>query len=124
MGPTTDPFLMRTLLAGRRHAGWQKPSASTRSAPSLGLALKFFLSAFEYAWAPFYFQTMKEKDAQRTFATITTYGLAVLVLLSAGLSAVARDLVRLMTSPGVSTTAGRRDPVDHASPSTLQGSTC
>jgi O-antigen/teichoic acid export membrane protein len=66
---------------------------------SLGLALKFFLSAFEYAWAPFYFQTMKEKDAQRTFATITTYGFAVLVLMSAGLSAVATDLVRLMTKP-------------------------
>jgi len=66
---------------------------------SLGLALKFFLSAFEYAWAPFYFQTMKEKDAQRTFSTITTYGLAVLVLMSAGLSAVATDLVRLMTKP-------------------------
>ncbi len=65
---------------------------------SFGLALKLFLSAFEYAWAPFYFATMKEPDAKRTFSLVTTYGLAILVLLAAGLSATARDLVRLMTT--------------------------
>jgi O-antigen/teichoic acid export membrane protein len=96
VGPTTDAYLMRLLLVG---GGMQnlRTIGLYQVGSSLGLALKFFLSAFEYAWAPFYFQTMKEKDAQRTFATITTYGLAVLVLLSAGLSAVAHDLVRLMT---------------------------
>jgi O-antigen/teichoic acid export membrane protein len=66
---------------------------------SFGLALKLFLSAFEYAWAPFYFATMREPDARRVFSLVTTYGLAVLVLLVAGLSAVATDIVRLMTRP-------------------------
>lgn len=98
VGPTTDPYLMSVLLIG---AG--KENLATIGlygvGSSFGLALKFFLSAFEYAWAPFYFQTMKERDAQRTFSTMTTYGLAVLVLLAAGLSAVASDLVRLMTAP-------------------------
>jgi O-antigen/teichoic acid export membrane protein len=66
---------------------------------SFGLTMKLFLSAFEYAWAPFYFATMREADAQRTFKIVTTYGLAVLALLGAGLSAVAADAVRLMTQP-------------------------
>lgn len=66
---------------------------------TFGLALKLFLSAFEYAWAPFYFATMREPDAKRVFSLVTTYGLAVLVLLVAGLSAVANDVVRLMTRP-------------------------
>jgi O-antigen/teichoic acid export membrane protein len=98
VGPTTDPYLMSVLLVG---AGKDNLAAIGLYGvgASFGLALKFFLSAFEYAWAPFYFQTMKEQDAQRTFSTMTTYGLAVLVLLAAGLSAVAHDLVRLMTAP-------------------------
>ncbi len=66
---------------------------------SFGLAMKLFLSAFEYAWAPFYFQTMKEADAKRTFSLVTTYGLGVLALLAAGLAAVSVDIVRLMTKP-------------------------
>ena len=98
VGPTTDPLLMAWLLTGSSVQNLQTIGLY-QVGSSLGLALKFFLSAFEYAWAPFYFQTMKEKDAQRTFSTITTYGLAVLVLMSAGLSAVATDLVRLMTKP-------------------------
>ena len=66
---------------------------------SLGLGLKLFLSAFETAWAPFYFREMKSEDAPRTFRTISTYVFGVLVLLVAGLAAVGRDLVRLMTAP-------------------------
>jgi O-antigen/teichoic acid export membrane protein len=61
--------------------------------------MKLFLSAFEYAWAPFYFETMKEPDAKRTFSLVTTYGIMALVLLAAGLSSVSADLVRLMTKP-------------------------
>ena len=38
------------------------------------MAMKLFLSAFEYAWAPFYFATMQEPDAKRTFSLVTTYG--------------------------------------------------
>lgn len=66
---------------------------------SFGLAMKLFLSAFEYAWAPFYFAAMKEPDAKRTFSLVATYGLAVLSLLAAGLAATATDVVRLMTKP-------------------------
>jgi O-antigen/teichoic acid export membrane protein len=98
VGPTTDPYLMSVLLVGTGKQNLDTIGLYGVGA-SFGLALKFFLSAFEYAWAPFYFQTMKEKDAPRTFATMTTYGLAILVLLAAGLSAVANDLVRLMTAP-------------------------
>jgi O-antigen/teichoic acid export membrane protein len=98
VGPATDSFLLSRLMPG---SGREVTEAIGlyQVGSSIGLALKFFLSAFEYAWAPFYFQTMKEKDAHRTFATIATYGLAVLVLLAAGLSAVARDFIRLMTHP-------------------------
>jgi O-antigen/teichoic acid export membrane protein len=98
VGPATDAYLLQWLLRGDNVARLATVGLY-QVGSSLGLALKFFLSAFEYAWAPFYFQTMKEKDAERTFATITTYGIAVLVLLAAGLSAVAPDLVRLMTKP-------------------------
>lgn len=66
---------------------------------NLGLGMKLFLSAFENAWAPFYFSEMKQPDAKQTFRTVTTYGMTVLLLMVAGLSAVAYDLVRLMTKP-------------------------
>jgi O-antigen/teichoic acid export membrane protein len=66
-------------------------------AVSFGLVQKLFLSAFESAWAPFYYATVREKDAQRTFRTITTYGVAVLALLTAGLSAVGRHAAQAMT---------------------------
>jgi O-antigen/teichoic acid export membrane protein len=65
---------------------------------SFGLALKLALSAFEYAWAPFYYETMKQPDAKQTFRLVATYGIGVLVLLEAGLAAIATDVVRLMTT--------------------------
>jgi O-antigen/teichoic acid export membrane protein len=64
---------------------------------SFGLTLKLFLSAFESAWAPFYYATAREPGAEAIFRTVTTYGVAVLVLLTAALSAVARDLLDVMT---------------------------
>jgi O-antigen/teichoic acid export membrane protein len=66
---------------------------------SLGLGLKLFLSAFETAWAPFYFREMKSPGAPRTFRTMSTYVFGVLALLVSGLAAVGHDLVRLMTVP-------------------------
>ncbi|HET7696455.1 MAG TPA: lipopolysaccharide biosynthesis protein [Vicinamibacterales bacterium] len=66
-------------------------------AVSFGLVQKLFLSAFESAWAPFYYATVREGDAPRTFRTITTYGVAVLALLTAGLSAVGRHAAQAMT---------------------------
>jgi O-antigen/teichoic acid export membrane protein len=64
---------------------------------SFGLTLKLFLSAFEYAWAPFYYATSREAGAHAVFRTVTTYGVAALVFLTAALSATARDLLDLMT---------------------------
>ena len=64
---------------------------------SFGLTQKLFLSAFEYAWAPFYYAAARERGAAALFATVTTYGVAALALLTAGLSAIARDLLDLMT---------------------------
>jgi len=105
IGPGTDAYLLRLFLALPRDARAGAIGLYSVNA-SLGLAMKYFLSAFETAWAPFYFATMKEADAKRTFAGITTYGVAVLVLLAAGLAAVSTDLVRLMTKPAYVAAAG------------------
>jgi O-antigen/teichoic acid export membrane protein len=64
---------------------------------TIGQAVKLFLSAFETGWAPFYYATAKQSDAKDVFRKITTYGVAILVLLAAGLTAIAGDLVRLLT---------------------------
>jgi len=66
-------------------------------AVSFGLTQKLFLSAFESAWAPFYYATMREPDAGRVFRIVTTYGVAVLALLTVGLSVVGRDVAEAMT---------------------------
>jgi O-antigen/teichoic acid export membrane protein len=66
-------------------------------AVSFGLTQKLFLSAFESAWAPFYYAAIREPDAPRVFRVVTTYGVAVLALLTAGLSAVGMDLAKGMT---------------------------
>ncbi len=65
-------------------------------ATTLGQSLKLFLSAFETGWAPFYYDTARQPDAKTTFRKITTYGIAMLVLLVAGLTAIAADLVRAL----------------------------
>jgi O-antigen/teichoic acid export membrane protein len=64
---------------------------------SFGLTQKLFLSAFEYAWAPFYYANAREPEAKRLFSTMTTYGLAVLALMTAGLSAIGGDLLAVVT---------------------------
>ena len=64
---------------------------------SFGLTQKIFLSAFEYAWAPFYYENARDPAARRLFSSMTTYGLAVLALMTAGLSATGRDLLAAAT---------------------------
>lgn len=66
---------------------------------TLGTGIKFFMAAFETAWAPFYYATARQPDAKDVFRKITTYGLAVVVLLAAGTTAVARDVVLVMLAP-------------------------
>jgi O-antigen/teichoic acid export membrane protein len=73
---------------------------------SFGLIPKLFLSAFENAWAPFYYATAREPDGARTFAGVTTYVFAVLALLTAGLSAIAGDLLALVVGPAYAGGAG------------------
>jgi O-antigen/teichoic acid export membrane protein len=63
---------------------------------TFALAQKLFLSAFEYAWAPFYYATAREPDGKRVFAVVTTYAFGALALMTAGLSAIAADLLPLM----------------------------
>lgn len=63
---------------------------------SFALTQKLFLSAFESAWAPFYYATAREPDGRRIFAVVTTYAFAVLAVMTAGLSAIASDLLNLM----------------------------
>ena len=64
---------------------------------SFGLIEKIVLGAFEYAWAPFYYATAREPDAGRVFSTVATYGIATLALMTSGLSAIAADLLDVVT---------------------------
>lgn len=64
---------------------------------SFGLVPKIALGAFESAWAPFYYATARQPDAKRVFTIVTTYGVTVLALMTAGLSAIAADLLTVMT---------------------------
>jgi O-antigen/teichoic acid export membrane protein len=66
---------------------------------SFALGLKLFLSSFESAWAPFYFGVMREADAKDIFSRVTTYGVLILALLTAGLTACAGDVIALATTP-------------------------
>jgi O-antigen/teichoic acid export membrane protein len=66
---------------------------------TLGTGVSFFKSAFETAWAPFYYETSKKPDARLVFSTMPTYAVAVLVLLVAGTTAVAREVILLILRP-------------------------
>lgn len=72
---------------------------------SVGLGVKYFLRAFQTAWAPFLYEMMDEADARDTYRAVTTYALLFLVLLATGLSALAHDLIRLMTTADYHTAA-------------------
>ncbi len=97
VGPGTDAALLRAFLRVPNVLG---QIGLYSLGASWGLSLKLILSAFEYAWAPFCFETMTQPDAQETFKRVTTYGMAILVLAAAGLSAVAHDLTRMVMRPG------------------------
>lgn len=65
---------------------------------TFGLAPKLFLSAFEYAWTPFFLGAMREPDATRTYSVVSTYVLALLVPIVAMVGAIAADVIRLTTT--------------------------
>jgi len=92
-----DKFLLRVLdRSGSAFQALQTVGIYSLGV-SFGLTEKLFLSAFESAWAPFYYATVKEPDAPRIFRTVTTYGVAILALLTAGLSATGVYAMRAMT---------------------------
>jgi O-antigen/teichoic acid export membrane protein len=66
---------------------------------TFGNAPKYFVQAFEFAWTPFFLGAMRERDAKKIYGTISTYITAVIVLLVAGLAAIASDLVKVATAP-------------------------
>ena len=70
-----------------------------QNAVTLGTGVKFFTSAFETAWAPFYYATSRQPDAQATFSRMTTYAVAVLALLVATTTAVAREVILVVLTP-------------------------
>jgi O-antigen/teichoic acid export membrane protein len=70
-----------------------------QNATTLGTGVKFFTSAFETAWAPFYYATARQADGKLVLRKVVTYGFAVLALLVAGTIAVARDVVLVMLTP-------------------------
>ncbi len=63
---------------------------------TLGTGVKFFLTAFETAWAPFYYSAVKAADGRVVLAKMTTYVVVVLVLLVAATTTASADLVLLM----------------------------
>ena len=66
---------------------------------TLGTGVRFFTSAFETAWAPFYYDTARQPDARDVFRRMTTYGVAVIALLVAVTTAVAHDAILVMLTP-------------------------
>ena len=66
---------------------------------ALGTGIRFFTSAFETAWAPFYYATSRKPGAEAVFSKMTTYGVAVLALLVAITVAVSRDAILVMLKP-------------------------
>ncbi len=85
------------LLLGQ-HVG-QAELGVYQNGTTLGTGVRFFTSAFETAWAPFYYATSRQPDARQVFGKMATYGVAVLVLLVAGTTAVAHDVILVMLDP-------------------------
>jgi O-antigen/teichoic acid export membrane protein len=91
------PKLLLGLLLGQQVG--QAELGVYQNGSTLGTGIRFFTSAFETAWAPFYYATSRQRDAKQVFSKMATYGVAVLVLLAAGTAAVAHDVILVMLSP-------------------------
>jgi O-antigen/teichoic acid export membrane protein len=66
---------------------------------TLGTGVRFFSSAFETAWAPFYYETARQPDAKDVFRRMTTYALGAITLIVAITITVARDVILVMLNP-------------------------
>jgi O-antigen/teichoic acid export membrane protein len=67
---------------------------------SFGMGPKYFMSAFETAWTPFFLTEMSGDNPRRTYSVVSTYVTALFVLLAAGMCATAPDVVRVFTAKG------------------------
>ena len=63
---------------------------------TIASTIKFFPVAFEAAWMPFAFDSMRRKDAPALFARMASYAFAVLVFLSLAVVTLADSAVRAM----------------------------
>ena len=61
--------------------------------------VKFYPVAFEAAWMPFAFDSLRRRDAPALFARMATYAFAVLALSTVGLAALAPPMIRLLLPP-------------------------
>jgi O-antigen/teichoic acid export membrane protein len=64
---------------------------------TFGQGVKFALSAFEPAWAPFVYSQIGKPDAQQTLARVVTYAWGVFLALGLALAVLSRELLQLMT---------------------------
>jgi O-antigen/teichoic acid export membrane protein len=65
---------------------------------TMGTGVKFFLSAFELAWAPFVYGQLRKPDAPIVLSKIATYAFAVLVGVGLANAIFGRELLWLMTT--------------------------
>lgn len=66
---------------------------------AFGNTVKFAISAFEPAWAPFIYSQIGKPEGQKTLARLVTYVLAGFTSCALGVAVLGREVVRLMTAP-------------------------
>jgi len=66
---------------------------------SIAAVVKFFPAAFETAWMPFAFDSMRRADAPRLYARFATYAFGVLAISALAIAGLASHVVNLMVPP-------------------------
>jgi len=66
---------------------------------SIAAVVKFFPAAFDTAWMPFAFDSMRRADAPRLYARLATYAFGVLVVCALVVAGLAEHVVKLMVAP-------------------------
>ncbi len=96
-------LLSQTMaMADRFVLGWYLPLRDVGVyliGQSIAAVLKLFPVAFEAAWMPFAFDSMRRPDAPRLFARLATYAFAVLSVLTLAIAALADYVVAVMAPP-------------------------
>jgi O-antigen/teichoic acid export membrane protein len=65
---------------------------------TFGTGIKFALSAFEPAWQPFVYSQIRQPDAPRTLARVSTWAFAGFLSVGLGFAVFAPELLRIMTA--------------------------